>query len=65
MDYFGHIESVSSNLEGYTPSNYSQEVFYPNGISNYKVSSYKQVKNCPTPLYKTLYNGGLNKWLTK
>ena len=40
MDYFGHIESVSSNLEGYSPSSYSQEVFYPNGISNYKVSSY-------------------------
>ena len=40
MDYFGHIESISSNLEGYNPSNYSQEVFYPNGISNYKVSSY-------------------------
>jgi hypothetical protein len=40
MDYFGHIESISSNLEGYSPSNYSQEVFYPNGISNYKVSSY-------------------------
>ena len=40
MDYFGHIESISSNLEGYSPSSYSQEVFYPNGISNYKVSSY-------------------------
>ena len=40
MDYFGHIESISSNLEGYSPSSYSQEVFYPNGISNYKVLSY-------------------------